>query len=957
MYKNLYLARIFTILFSFLSLQGFAAKITGTVLDAKDNSPIIGVVVIVKNTDKGAQTDVDGKFEINNIEDGTYEVLFSYIGYKKVLETVTVIKGKDVDLNIILKEEEKKTLKDVTVKATRNTHTENAVIMEMRKSNQIVSGISAQQIGKTMDRNAADVVKRVPGVTIMDDKFIMVRGLIDRYNTVWLNDMGAPSSEVDKKAFSFDVIPSGQIDRILVYKTAAPELPGDFAGGMVKIYTTSIPSTTSYSAGFQFSKREYSTGTPFNYNEPSKTDWLGYDDGKRSLPANLPNPEGIPEKNINKNDPNIQSISKSFNNDWAVKTKTTSPDMRFNFSAYNVFPVSKKVKIGNALAVNYTNTNTNYQIDRFEYSGDTTLGESYKDKTSVNNVSSAIMDNVAVGWGNNKIEFKNLYNQIGRSSLVDRYNTSPDSINMFNVTHDYGMAYESRAIYTTQLTGTHKSADDKRKYTWTLGYTDLFKNMPDLRRIRYVRSYADDDTMYATTIPSGSPDPVYGGGRVFSQLYEKTYVFNHQFSQKLRIKTFEFEVFAGNYIEYKGRAYALRQFGATLAASTPIAIKRQLTRLPVDQIFAEQNMGGTNQFKMEENTSDYDKYDAKNMLIASYLALKLNFFNDKLTVYGGVRNEYNTYTIHSYTNQVLMETKLPTNFILPSINVSYNITDKQLVRVAYGKTLNRPEFRENSPSYFYDMENRWGIYGAMFPTAFSDTLKVAQIHNVDARWEWYPSNSEMIQAGVFYKDIKDPIQQVILNPEGTNRSFTFANMERAVSYGLELDVRKSLSFVDDWFKTNVFSNLSLVGNAAFIKSEMRPIATILTDKSPMIGQSPYMYNAGLYYQNDSVGLQASVLYNVFGPRIAYLGQTKSNVGNIWELPFNSFDLIVSKKFFKYLTVSFGVQNLLDQKVRTAQDINADNKISTSFTDKANPDRLIMSYRPGRYYTIGVKVKI
>jgi outer membrane receptor protein involved in Fe transport len=798
-----------------------------------------------------------------------------------------------------------------------------------------------------MDRNAADVVKRIPGVTVMDDRFIMVRGLYDRYNSVWLNDASAPSSEVDKKSFSFDIIPSGQIDRILIAKTPAPELPGDFAGGMVKVYTMSIPDKNTYTASYQISSRENQTGTQFNYAQKSKTDWLGYDNGLRSMPS------GLPDK-VNKTSPTQDNIaiSKSFKNTWAPLSKTQGPDSRFSFSAANVFRI-KGVRIGNTLAVNYSNTSTNIIKDRMEWDS-VTLQKHATDNISENKVSTALMDNLAVAWGNNKIEFKNLYNQLGKSGFLYRTNAVDTLVTSDERT--YNMSYESRAIYSTQLMGTHKSSDDKRKYIWAFGYADMFKNIPDLRRIRYTKNPGEADSMYVAAVPAGAPDLIYGGGRVYSQLYEKNYSFSHNFTQALRIANYEFEVSAGNFLELKKRAFNMRSFGYSLQ---PGPNSNTFKHLSIDQIFDESHLGGTGNFKVDEGTNDYDHYDATNKLLASYVALKLPV-GTKFTAYGGVRDEYNTYQLIAVDNGNTLNPLVKTNFILPSLNLSYNITDKQLLRVAYGKTLNRPEFKENSPFYFYDLENRWAMKGAMRPSLVhktGDTLDVTQIHNIDARWEWYPSPTEVIQVGVFYKSFKDPIQQVITVGGIDSREFSYDNLEKAYSYGLEIDVKKNLMFFDDMFKSNFFKDISFVGNAAFIKSEVTAKPALKIDKAPMQGQSPYMYNAGLYYQGDKTGIQASLLYNVYGPRIYLLGSTLFSTGSIWDLPFHSMDFIASKKITKYLMVSFGVQNLLNSAMKQAQDVNFDNKISTNFKDASNPDRQFISYKPGRYYTFGIKVKI
>lgn len=309
--------RTCTLLMAILvGLHASAGTIKGTVRDAKDSSSMVSVVVTILNSERSAQADVDGRFEIQNLPDGTYKLEFNYIKYTKHIETVTLSHGDDIELNVKMSAKGNQ-LQGATVRTGRRTNTEASVLMEIKKTTLVVSGISAAQISKTMDRNAADVVKRIPGVTIQDDRFITVRGLADRYNTVWLNDAGAPSSETDKKAFSFDIIPSGLIDRILIYKTPSPELPGDFAGGMVKIYTTSIPDKNTYTFGISTHYRSGSTGSDFFYNEKSSTDWLGYDDGSRSLPSAVTNEYVDPSL------ANNASISKAFKNTFKIFNKNS----------------------------------------------------------------------------------------------------------------------------------------------------------------------------------------------------------------------------------------------------------------------------------------------------------------------------------------------------------------------------------------------------------------------------------------------------------------------------------------------------------------------------------------------------------------------------------------------------------------------------------------------------------
>ncbi|RYD58176.1 MAG: TonB-dependent receptor [Sphingobacteriales bacterium] len=943
MYKFFLLVSIYIL----ISIFSFAAKISGTVNDATEKTPLEGVLVVVKELNKYAETDSAGVFVIDGVESGTYEVIFSLLTFKELHQTVSVLNNRDVNLSIALKGEGTNKLGDVTIRATRATSTENAVMMEIRKSHLTVSGISAAQISKTADRNAADVVRRLPGVTIFDDRFIVVRGLHDRYNTVWLNDAGAPSSETDKKSFSFDLIPSVAIDRMLVYKTPAPELPGDFAGGMVKVYTSGLPERNQVNVDFQTSYRANTTGKDFYYNTPSKTDWLGYDDGKRAMPVGAPDP-------ISKNDSNNAAVSKSFGkNDWAFKQKMAAPDVRFKLKAANVFNLGR-VKLGNTFALSYTNVKEVFP----QLSQNVTLGgqdENTIDEKNVNDVNLTLMDNIAAIVGNSRFEFKNLLNQTGSSRFMYRTNI-PDSALGQQFERSYMAEYESRRVYTSQLGGLHKSSSDRTKYNWTLGFTDVDKTIPDLRRIKYFKPFGEDDTMYMAGV-ANVVDPVNGGGRYFARLKENVYSFNHHFSQKIRIKDYTFEASAGNFIEYKSRTFSQRVLGYTLAPTSFASL--EYLYLPIDQIFADSNVGGEGKFRMDEITAKSDKYDAQNRLIASYIAVSLPY-KDKITASGGVRYEHNVQKLQSFVSEDSISPSITSKFWLPSFNIGYNINEKMILRVAYGKTLNRPEFREWAPLFYYDMDNRWGVYGSLFAHALQDTLKVTRIQNYDLRWEWYPNSNDMIHAGVFYKTFKDPIQFYILNPGSDSRQMTYINTKEAYSAGVEVDIRKNLSFVDDWLKTSLFKDFSIVGNLALLESKMKIEDSVREiDNATMQGQSPYMINGGLYYQNDKNGFQGSFVYNVYGPRMIALGD--GDVANIGERPFHALDAFVSKTLFKHYTITIGAQNILNNSFVRVQDQNKDGKYakaepSATADNNSNADNIFRSVSPGRYYSLGVKVK-
>ncbi|MES2704106.1 MAG: TonB-dependent receptor [Bacteroidota bacterium] len=949
MFRYLYSSLLLTL----LSISSFAGSIKGTVTDSKTNAILSGVVVSLPGTSNGAVTDFDGKYELNGLANGAYEIVFTYATYLTYRQSITIARDEDLVLDMKLMPETTE-LKGSTIKSGRITNTETSVISEIKNSSNVVSGTSAAQISKTMDRNAAEVVKRIPGVTIQDDRFIVIRGLPDRYNTVWLNDASTPSSEADKRAFSFDIIPAGLIDRILVFKTPSPELPGDFAGGMVKVYTTSIAERNSLTVNLQTSSREYTTGASFNYSPSSKTDWLGYDDGQRSIPSVIP--EKIPGSNDPRYKDNIAAWSKSFGNDWKINTKDARPDLRFSLALTNVIKL-KKIKIGNTLGIAYTNANTTFSIQRQDWDSNS-KSYNYIDRRSSNNVNAGVMDNIGVMVGNSKFEFKNLYNQSG-SSVVTLRNFVPDSLTgAVTPNKAYMLYYESRATYASQLTGTHKNDADTRKYTWTLGYTDLFRNQPNRRIIRYSQVKPDSNA-YSVALPGGAPD-ILNGGRFYSTLFEHTYSFNHNFSQKFNVKDHQLELSAGNYLEYKSRSFNIREFGYVAKRN---ATTMPILALPYDQIFADSNVDGTTKIRIGEGTHDYDHYSAENKLYAGYLSAKIPVGDFSLS--GGVRYEHNIQSLNAIFGDTLTPSAT-TKFLLPSANASYNFSEKTLVRVAYGKTLNRPEFREWAPIFYYDFDEVVGYKGSLFPTLanrnkggkIGDTLKVAEIQNFDIRGEFYPATGEMIQVGGFYKRFTNPIQKVLIPSSafGDNRTFTFINADNAYCYGVEVDIRKNLEWLDRKLNTGIFRDITLVGNFTWAKSEV----TIDTSKdkgvfgiihkSTLAGQAPYIINAGIFYQNNDNDIQGSLLYNIAGPRLYALGNTDAGSESLGEMPFRSMDAVISKTIKKHYVISFGAQNILGGRVMFMKDVNRDVKFDTK------NDRDFRTYYPGRVYTIGVKIK-
>lgn len=889
---------------------------------------------MVEGTSLGTASGVDGDFIIQNVPAGNQNLLVSSIGYaKRKIENIKVENGNSSVVNTAMDEESTLLVEGVTFQVTRLTSTDVSIIKDIREAKAIVSAISGAQISKTQDRDASEVVRRIPGVTIFDGRFINVRGLNDRYNSVWLNDAASPSTEAEKKSFSFDIIPTSVIDRIMVYKSPSAELPGDFAGGMVKIYTrTSLPTNdfiVTLSQGF----RNGSTFGNFNYNTKSSTDMLGFDDGTRQIPVAARVGSSLGAE---------RTAATAFKNTWGINKMSALPDLRFSLTKGSSFRILGK-SIEAVSLLNYSNTYTVFNIARKDFDPDV----NWLDNQSTNQVRLGAMQNFGIRLNEkHKIEWRNMFNQIGTDQTTTRQGRV-----LHPYENSYFESYQSRYIISSQINGKHQF-NDKFEYTWTAGFSYTNRNDPDLKRIGYFQDPIDS-TKFTASIQPGSADTRYGG-RFYQKLTENVYSFTHNVQKKFDIGSLRLDLNVGNYVEYKSRDFSARSLGYILppgssGTRTDGLTDLDLKQLPIDKIFSSQYVGKGG-FVMNEITNGSDTYHAENRLLATYLSLGIPF-TEKLKLITGVRGEYNKQSLSSFdvsSGKNVNPNVERLNF-LPSANLSYNFSQKSLIRATYGRSLNRPEFREWAPFLFYDFNFNVNVLGSLFPSVLSPKgapLQVAVIDNFDLRYELYPSAQELFHVGVFYKNFTNPIEQYIL--PGANRIYTFANANSAYVTGVEFDLRKNLGFTGIEF----FKNINLIANASFIKSEIKINNSInQVEKRPLQGQSNYVINSGFYYENFDNGVNASLTYNVFGPRIFLVGS--KDYGSWGELPRNTVDFAITYPFSHKFAITFAAQDLLNQPVQLVQDTNGDGK----FERDGKNDLTIQKFRRGQYFNLGIKLTL
>lgn len=400
-------------------------------------------------------------------------------------------------------------------------------------------------------------------------------------------------------------------------------------------------------------------------------------------------------------------------------------------------------------------------------------------------------------------------------------------------------------------------------------------------------------------------------------------------------------------MENKKRDFLARNIGYTQSPG----FDQGLRMVRVDSIFHPDNINNFGGIKIDEQSNPQDSYDASNALTAYYFMANIPV-TPKFRIIGGIRIEDNLRLLNSATTGGPVEVDYADLDVLPSVNASYNFTDRMLIRAAYGKTVNRPEFRENAPFGFFDFDFNYVITGYPF-------LVSADISNYDFRWEFYPSPSELISLGVFYKIFSNAIERVFLPGAGSggSKNFSFGNSEFSEVYGIEFDLRKSLTgltpvrFVDD---------ISLVVNAALIESNVEIGKGTRsegrdTDPRPLQGQSPYILNVGMYYNNIESDLQVSLMYNVIGPRIYSAGFTELDKSivtypDIYEMPRHLLDLTVSKRLTRNLSFKAGISDIFNQKLYFLQDANMSGGLNKS------DDQVIRVSSPGTTISAGLSFR-
>lgn len=883
--------RILFLVFLSMVLAGevSAGRLSGKITD-KDKQAIIGAVVIVKGTSAGTVSDIDGNFSLN-LPDGVYTLQISSLGFESLeMAGMQVIPTEDKTLSIVLEAAKQTELEEVVVRSSFKKESVAVLYTLQKKSAAISDGISAEQIQKSADRTTGEVLKRVGGTTVNEGKFVIVRGLSDRYNTALVDHAVLPSTEANTKAFSFDIIPAAIVDNIVIAKAATPELPGDFAGAAVQVLTKEMPSRNFQNIAISVGFNTASSFKSFKSGTRTSTDYLSFDNGSRALPKGFP--KDAEEVNGLSQKAN-QAAAAQLPESATIKERAALPPVGIQASMGRVYSLKNNTKLGGIVALSYAHDESierDVVRDYFQYK--------YKDQIYKFRSSLGVLANLSLQKKASKYTFKNLYNRVFNDQTLLREGTQ--QLNNKDIQY-YAFDLNQKSLYKSSIVGSHQLRAEG-KISWVASVANITNTQPDQKKITYSR-YAGAASAEPFRAELGTLSKL--NNRYYSKLTEDilTAGLNYARPYSLGGKTHHLKL--GWNSQMRQRSFQARFMGLVLdeVKLDPEEANAIKTR-PIESLYGS-DLIKKGAYQLSELYDPANTYKAHSFTHAVF-AQSDNQIGERLRIVWGARLE--SFQMHLSSQDNVADITLNRDWLslLPSANFTYALNEKSNLRASYFRSLARPEFREIAPFAYYDYELPANTYGNIH-------LAQTNIDNMDIRYEIYPNSGEIFSVSAFYKRFQNPIEPKMYDVNSSGLERTYKNADQATNIGAELELRKSLNFI-----SSSLANVSLYTNLAYIHSRVDLNSNIssVTGKvvgdvhRPLAGQSPYIINIGLDYQTLNKKLSLSANYNRIGRRI-YLVSGEL-LPSVWENPRDLLDLQAQYQISKKCILKFQVKDLLNQ---------------------------------------------
>lgn len=964
--KNPLLITFFAFLINF-SLLAQNGTLRGKVLDPT-GLEIIGANVLVKGTTAGTTTDLDGSFELS-LAPSTYEVEISYLGYANILINDIVIESKKVTaLGDVLMQEDSKTLEEVVVTAKAIRTSEVALLAVKRNSTLMLDGISSAKMKLIGDGNAVEASKRVTGVSVEGGKYVYIRGLGDRYSKTTLNGMDIPGLDPDRNSLQMDIFPTNLIDNILVGKNFVVENSADYSGGILNIETKDFPEQPVFdiSIGGNFNPSMHFNNNFVDY-EGSSTDILGFDSGDRALPS-LARSSNIPTPISGASSQQVNSFVNSFSNQLATRRAMSMMDLSASLSIANQLSLNKGPSNSSKLGYIFSLT---YKSD-YRYYDDISYGEFQRFiDPNISRMRYATVQNGELGernfllgalaglaykTQNTKIKLSIMHLQNGerRAGKFEILNDGEAVGQSGYYATSENLEYNQRALTNVLLAGTHNLKNDW-SMEWKLSPTLSSSMDPDIRKTAFT---IDQEANRISFLAGAGGNP----SRIWRELSEINASSRLDFTKKYMFKGQEAKLKFGGLYTYKQRNYEILFFDVQFfGQQSPWASNDASQVLTNENIFpSSKNNIYYNSGNPNPNPNAYNS-NVNN--IAGYVSTEMNVTSRLKTILGlRVENYVQRHTGRdqryaggdvvngrNFDNDIVLENL----DLFPSVNFIYKSGENQNYRLSYSRTIARPSFKELSFAQILDPISNRIFNGSLFTyEAWNGNLVSTDIDNIDLRWEMFQDNGQLFSISPFYKRFANPIELVRIQEQQTSTEYQPRNVGNGEILGLELELRKNLSFVSSKLEsldfnanvTYVYSEIDMTEVEFNARKAYQKTGETIKDTRAMAGQAPYVINAGVSYNDADRNMNLGLFYNVKGPTLFIVGG--GLFPDIYTQPFHSLNFSINKRFGKDQKNSIDLRfiNLLDAEVKEYySSFEAENEIFTYF-------------KPGRSFSLTYSFK-